>query len=798
MASVDKPKANAAARPAGAPSANGKDKGTTGSSGSTRRSSGGKLNPALLAEESPYSLSFFLRALRNNWLFAVLGLVLGGVLSLVYSKSLTKVYLAAALVEFVPDVVSPMGNKDDSARFWGMLVDNREYYETQYALITSDLVLSRVVREKGLQSDPQFLHYKPEKPIPIEDATAMLRGRVKVEPVKASRLVTVSCEDSNPAMAAMLCEAVARAYVRQNHEKQAKGMTDAAEWLSGQLEHFRGELEDTENKLHEFKKNNDLPSSSPEEVSRMVRMDMETYDKALAETRTQKQEYLARYTELSKISADNPDQLPASELLSNAFLSSLRQHYQEAVRARRELLGEGKGENHPLVKRADETIQQTKKDLLEEVRNIQGSLARDLAVIAHREAGHAGLYEGSRRQAVELNLKELEYHRLDRLRSQNEKLYGMLLDQMKEADLARMMNVETVRVVDPPVVPKAHIRPNVPANVGAGIAIGTFLGLLLAVLREQLDRSVKTPADVETHLGLPFLGLLPAVAEDGELAGGKRRGPGAQKQPRRPRRAPPLGGHRELLVHERPLSAVAEAARSVRTNLLFMNPDKPPKVLLVTSAAPSEGKTTVGCAIAITLAQGGQRVCVVDCDLRRPRLHRIFQAPGAPGVTNVLVGEATVDEVALPTEVPNLFCVRSGPIPPNPADVLHSEKFREFLAALGERFDRIIIDSPPVAAVADGTILSTLIDGVVFVVRAFKTTRVLAQQGLRSLLDVDANVVGVVLNAVDLQREHSYYQYYYYKREGYEARPMAEDDQLPAAMRREAQRESERRPDDRV
>lgn len=772
-------------------------KGKTGSShaAGSRRSAAGKINPALLPEESPYSLSFFLRALRNNWLFAVLGLVLGGVLSLVYSKSLTKVYQAAALVEFVPDVVSPMGNKDDSARFWGMLVDNREYYETQYALITSDLVLSRVVREKGLQSDPQFLHYKPEKPILLEDATAMLRARVKVEPVKASRLVLVSCEDSVPAMAAMLCEAVARAYVRQNHEKQAKGMTDAADWLSGQLEHFRGELEDTENKLHEFKKTNDLPSSSPEEVSRMIRMDMETYDKALAETRTQKQEYLARYTELSKISADNPDQLPASELLSNGFLSGLRQHYQEAVRARRELLGEGKGENHPLVKRADETIQQTKKDLLEEVRNIQGSLARDLAVIAHREAGHAGLYEGSRRQAVELNLKELEYHRLDRLRSQNEKLYGMLLDQMKEADLARMMNVETVRVVDPPIVPKTHIRPNVPANVGAGLAVGTFLGLLLAVLREQLDRSVKTPADVETHLGLPFLGLLPAVAEDGELAGGKRRGVNAPK-PRRPRRAPAGGGDRELLVHERPLSAVAEAARSIRTNLLFMNPDKPPKVLLVTSAAPSEGKTTVGCAIAITLAQGGQRVCVVDCDLRRPRLHRIFPSPGAPGVTNVLVGEATLDEVALPTVVPNLFCIRSGPIPPNPADVLHSEKFREFLAALGERFDRIIIDSPPVAAVADGTILSTLIDGVVFVVRAFKTTRVLAQQGLRSLLDVDANVVGVVLNAVDLQREHSYYQYYYYKREGYQARPMSEDDQLTSGMRLEEPRErnDEQRP----
>lgn len=735
---------------------------------------GGKgANKVQLPEETPYSLSFFLRALRNNWLFAVVGVVLGGVVSLLYSKSITKIYSASALVEFVPDVVSPMGDKGDSARFWGMLVDNREYYETQYALFTSDLVLSRVVREKGLTQDPNFLHYKPEKPVPIEDATAALRARVKVVPVKASRLVTVTCEDSSPQMAAMLCEAVARAYVRQNHEKQAKGMTDAADWLSGQLEHFRTELEDTENKLHEFKKTNDLPSSSPEEVSRMVRLDMETYDRALAETRTQKQDYLARYSELSKVSPDNPDVLPASELLTNAFLSELRKQYQDAVRARRELLGEGKGANHPLVKKADETIAQTKSDLLEEVRNIQGSLARDLAVINRRESGHAGLYETSRREAVELNLKELEYHRLDRLRSQNEKLYATLLEQMKQADLARMMNVETVRVVDSPVVPKAHIRPNTPANVGAGLAVGLFLGLLFALLREQLDSSVKTPGDVETHLNMTFLGLLPSVDENGELAGQGRN----RKRPLVARRqAPP---NRELLVHERPLSAVAEAARSVRTNLLFMNPDRPPRSLLVTSAAPSEGKTTVACAIAISLAQGGQRTCIVDCDLRRPRLHRIFSEPGAPGVMNALIGEATLDEVALPTQVPNLFCVRSGPIPPNPADVLHSEKFHRFLQQLINKFDRVIIDSPPVAAVADAVVLSTLLDGAVFVVRAFKTSRVLAQQGVRSLLDVDANMVGVVLNAVDLQREHGYYQYYYYKREGYASRPVSLDDGPP-------------------
>ncbi|NOU33167.1 MAG: polysaccharide biosynthesis tyrosine autokinase [Polyangiaceae bacterium] len=702
------------------------------------------------------SLGWLVRALRKSWHVLVAAFFLGGGISLLYSKTLPKVYEASALVEFVPDVVRPLGNKDDSSRFWGMFMDNREYYETQYSLITSDLVLSKIVKDLNLQSDPAFLGYKPDKPVPIDDATAMLRERVRVDPLKTSRLVYVRCEDTNPDLAVKLCDAVAKGYVSQNKDKQMKGTTDAAEWLSTQLEHFRGELETNENQLHEFKKSNDLPSSTPDEVSKMIRLEMQHYDEALTRTRTRKQELQARVAELNKVT-QNPEQLPASELLGNAFLTSLRGQYQNAQRERRELLAEGKGENHPLVKKADEKLSQAKMDLLEEVKNIQGSVSRDLAVLERQEAGESMLYEAARKHAVDLNLKELEYHRLDRARVQNEKLYGVLLDQMKEADLARMMNVETVRVVDHPVKPKEPVRPKIPSNVAIGLAVGLLVGLGLAILREQLDNSVRTPEDVE-GLGVTFLGLLPQLNSVGIGRKGKK-----------PRRVVPTGPNSppELLVHDQPFSALAEAARTVRTNLLFMNPDHPHRVILVTSAAPSEGKTTVACSIAISMAQGGQRVCIVDCDLRRPRLHRLFERTGDGGVTTILVGDATIEDVAIQTHIENLYCIPSGPIPPNPADLLHSEKFKKFIKDLGEKFDRVIIDSPPVAAVADSAIISTLTDGCVFVIRAFSTTRQLATQGLRSLFDVDAPMLGAVLNAVDLDKQHSYYQYYYYKREGY-------------------------------
>jgi capsular exopolysaccharide synthesis family protein len=449
-------------------------------------------------------------------------------------------------------------------------------------------------------------------------------------------------------------------------------------------------------------------------------------------------------------------------LLSNAFLQTLRTQYQAAVRERAELLAQGKGENHPSVKTADEKIALTRQHLIGEIRNIQGAVERDLAIIQRQEAGEASLYEGSRKKAVDLNLKELEFHRLDRLRSQNEKLYDTLLQQLKEADLRRMMNTNNIRIVDVPVEPKDPVSPRVLVNVGIGLIVGLVFGVALALLREQTDNTLKTPEDVENRLRVTFLGLVPEIHDEDDGSDKRRVKLGRRARRIKTELAP------ELLIHERPTSGLAEAARALRTNLMFMNPDKPYRRMLVTSAAPAEGKTTVAVNIAISLAQGGQRVCIVDCDLRRPRLHRIFDRAGDVGLMNALLGDATIDEVAKPTLVPNLYCVPCGPTPPSSADVVASEKFRKLLDELGEHFDRVILDSPPLLAVTDSAIVSTLADAVIFVIRAFNTKIPLCRSGLRRLRDVDAPIAGAVLNAVNLERhEYSYYHYYYSKRDGY-------------------------------
>jgi polysaccharide biosynthesis transport protein len=718
-------------------------------------------------EEAATTLTSALKVLGKHWVMMTSCVILAGGIALLYSKSQPRIYEATTMLEINPHADQPLGEKDDGSSLdigAGLYWDTREYYETEYKILTSDRVLRSVVRDLSLATDADFLglRKRPDPPLQEDSVIDILRSRLMVDPVKNSRLVLLHMDDTDPKRAARICDAVANAFIDQNLRNAVSATSDAVVWLNSQLDHVKQDLDQNENALHQFKQDNNLPSTSINETSNMLRGEMQDLDSALTHTRTRREELAARSAELSKVLDDDPDKLPASELLASAYLQSLRMQYQDAVRERDALRAEGKLDNHPAMKRTLERVSDTKTALLGEVRNIKEAVERDLAIVTREEAGKRKLYEEARKQAVDLNMKEIEYHRLDRAREQNEKLFEALLSRLKGADVARMMRVNNIRIVDNATEPKGAIRPRTMVNLGIGVLAGLLLGIALGWGREQLDNSLKTPDDLEQRLGVTFLGLLPELGDEGE---NRRRG-------RRKRRVTPSVLSPELIVHEQPLSGIAEAARSIRTNLLFMNPDRPYRKLLVSSAAPSEGKTTVACSIAIALAQGGQRVCIVDCDLRRPRIHRIFDRSGDAGVTNVIVGNATVDEVVKPTPVDNLWSVPAGPTPPNPADMLHSERFKKFLSDLGDRFDRVVIDSPPIVPVTDSAIISTLVDGTVFVVRAFSTTRHLGHQGLRALRDVDSPVVGAVLNAVNLnRREYNYYYQYYYHREGY--RPLA-------------------------
>jgi capsular exopolysaccharide synthesis family protein len=621
----------------------------------------------------------------------------------------------------------------------------------------------------------------PQRNLSVEDAAKLLRARVSVEQLRDSRLAVVRYRDADPGRAQRVLTLLVETYAENNLDDAVNQMNMAADWLGGQVDSLKKQLESSEMALHDYKKQKNILSVSMDDQSNMLRGEMQQLNAALTTVETRRQQIAARRSELLKINPQEPANVPATELLNSSLLQQLRVQYLDAVSERAVLVSSGKGIDHPLVRSADAKIDSARVALMAEVRNVQGAIDHEFNVASQEMGGLRSLLEEAKQRALDLNLLEIEFNRLRRSKDDNEKLYGVVTERSKENDLTRMLRINNIRVADRPQVPKRPVSPNVPLNIASGIAIGLALGLAAAIGREQFDRSIKSPDDVEHELGLTFLGLLPSV--EGSQGGSPTYSSG-RKRRRRPQDQAPAGKP-ELIVHEHPTSGLAEAARALRTNILFMSPDQQFRTLLVTSAAPAEGKTTVACCIAIAMAQAGRRVALLDCDMRRPRVHRVFGKSNDLGVTTALLDFSTIDDVIRDTPIPNLSVITTGPLPPNPAEILHSDTFGKLLRLLSERFDHIVIDSPPVAPVTDAAVLSTRVDATILVVRAFTTSKDLARRAVRSLRDVGIRNVGTVLNAVDLgRRQYGYYEYYYYRREGYGNESGSEtrsDDAPPAA-----------------
>jgi polysaccharide biosynthesis transport protein len=707
---------------------------------------------------------------RKHWPTAVATTLLVIATTAFYTLGQKKIYEAEATVMFDPRPPKPLGTSVETVvdlgadSFWS----NQEYYETQYHIIQSRRVALTVVRELGLHNDAAFLNETPDGEEPPTDtattaelAAEMLRGRVKVQPVRDSRLATVRLRDASPKRAQRILSALVEAYVNLNLEAAVDSTSSATDWLRGQLDGLRRDLDGSEHALHDYKKKNDILSVAFDDKSSMLLDQMKDINTELTRVNSELKGAAARQSELQASPDDDPEVIESRVLLESPLLNQLRAEHHAARRRYEAALQGPKGPNHPDVVLARGEVETLKASILREVRNIKKAAGREVREIAKHAGGLDSDLKNAKKAAHELNLLEIEYNNLRRTKDNTEKLYSLVLERTKEADLTQMMRVNNISVVDEPLEPTGPVHPRVPLNMAVGIFMGLLLGAAAGLFRGLMDRTIKVPDDVEDELGLSCLGLLPAFTPDAAQ-------PGYKAKRHRGRRMGNLGAP-ELVVHDEPMSSIAEAARAIRTNLMFMAPDNPYQTLLVTSAGPSEGKTTVACCIAIAMAQAGQRVVLIDCDLRRPRVHRIFKKGSDIGVTTALIN-GNYEEVASATNVPDLSIVPAGPIPPNPAELFHSERFAAFLQTMRKQFDRVILDSPPVAAVTDPTVLSKLVDGAVLVVRAFKTRKDLARHAMRLLTSVGGNLAGVVLNAVDFSRlEYKYSHYYYYRREGYYA-----------------------------
>ncbi|MBN1610330.1 MAG: polysaccharide biosynthesis tyrosine autokinase [Polyangiaceae bacterium] len=716
------------------------------------------------------------KAARKRWPLVAFLAVACAVAAIFYGLGQTVHYRSSATVLIDPNSTKPLGKDVDRVVDFDAYWTHKEYFETQLEVIKSRLIAAEAVRRLALNRDPGFISgtSKPKskagtRPHQIGETTAanMLRGRLKVEQQEKTRIVEVSYEDADPLRAQRILQTVLDAYVQHNLDEIAASSQSAGQWLRDRLVKLKEDLEQSELDLHRYKKNKSILSVSYDDQSNILREQIAQLNQRITAARAQREKVAARYQALTSIDTEDPSELPASELLVSPLLDKLRTDYITAQRERERLLAGGKGQNHPEVQAAESAVQNVKTTLLTELHNIQNGVKKDLDALTAETNGLSKLYGAAKQQALELNMLEIEYNRLERLKDNNEKLYSLVLERSKESDLTSLMQVNNIRVLDAPLR-GASLGPSVPLFAAVGLLAGLVLGLGAAVGRELLDLSVKSPDDLEQQLGVPFLGLLPKAdaANSSPYYGYGRR-----RRARAERTAEP--GSVELMVHQHPKSGVAEAARTIRTNLFFMAPDNPYKTLLVTSPGPGEGKTTIACVIAIAMAQAGHRVLLVDCDLRRPRLHRIFRRDGEGQREGVSVAQAIVERAlpsqeGLKTTVPNLDVLPAGPHVPNPAELLGSESFQSLLSDLSRRYDRVVIDSPPVAAVTDATVLSTRVDGTVLVVRALSTSRDMARRSARSISDVGGRVVGTVLNAAESRRGRGGYYYYYY-RGSYEA-----------------------------
>jgi capsular exopolysaccharide synthesis family protein len=694
----------------------------------------------------------------KHWVLALAGLIFTITATAFYTFSQPKVFRSSATLQIEPSPPRPLGNDVQSivdvgaGSFWS----NQEYYLTQYKIIQSRSVAEETVRRLGLDKDTSFVLARPTQaanqgPSSFELAVDTVIANTLVEPIKDSRLVRVKYDDTDPERARRILTALADVYLERNINLAQEFTTSGAEWLGTQLAKLKQELDDSERALHDYKSGKQILSVSLDDQSNMLREEIRQLNTSLTSVKTRREAVAARVAELSRLDASDPVNLPSQTLLDSPVLQTLRARYVEAKGEHEALLAEGKGANHPQVVALQAKIETARQALLSEVKNVRQAATTELAATERELGGLARLYANAEKRALDLNLLEIDYRKLERTKTNTEKLYSLVLERTKETDLTRMMRFNNIQVVEAATLARAPVRPRVLLNLAVGLLGGLALGFMLALGRNNLDRSIKTPEDVEQLLQLPYLGLLPRIGERSRWLSRPAKVTDRDVQPTA-----------ELIVQNDPQSAVAEAARAIRTNISFASPDRPLRSILVTSGGPEEGKTTVASCLAIAMAQAGQKVLLLDCDLRRPRLHRVFNRPTTLGVTTCILDPDALRHAKLDSQVPGLDVLPAGPIPPNPAELLHSASFKRLLDTLLERYDRVIIDSPPVAPVTDSTILSATVDATVLVVRAFATDREAARGVVRTLRDVTApRLLGVVLNYADVGRGRYGYRYYY-------------------------------------
>jgi capsular exopolysaccharide synthesis family protein len=548
-------------------------------------------------------------------------------------------------------------------------------------------------------------------------------------------VLDIRYRSGDPVKAARYANAHAQSYIKQNAVTRFAAVQEAAEWLRDRLDEQKRKVDASEHAVLAFQEEHGLMSAAQGAVAGTSIVAARLTELSASITRAQSSR-LERDSEYSRAMTlrGNPDELDRlPQMLASPPLQQLRGEL-DRLQQERTRLAKSLRDAHPDMIKIRDAIDVTQTKLgAERTRVIEG-LRQELVAARATENGLTAELDKLKREAAEQNRGTVQLDILRREAESNRQIYDMLMQRARETGVAKEATPDRTRILDPALVPIEPVSPNKIRNLLQALLWAVGLALVAAFGLERLDNRVKLPGEIERRLGIPFLGLIPEVKiAEGERIPLATDGVGPQ---------------------------FAEEMRRIRTNLLFSLTGDAVRIVAVTSSGASEGKTVVASNLALTLAQTGQRVLLIDADLRRPAVHTSFSIAQEPGLTNVLVGTSKASD-AIHRTLPGLWILPSGRRPPNPSELLSSHQFQRFLTNLTEYFDWVIIDGPPVIPVTDACVLAHFVSGMLFVVGAERTTHQVARRAVEQLNLADAKIMGGILNRVDVAR-HSYYYGTYY------------------------------------
>lgn len=684
-----------------------------------------------------------------KWALLPLGAAIGGG-ALHLTRQQTKIYEASAqlIIDLEAPRYLPYNGNEIVSLGSGKTWNTKEFFETQFRIIRSRGVSASVVERLKLTRDADFLGLaglppaERDEKLPRADAVGALVGRISLLPAPESHVVSVRVKDHDPARAALLANTLVAVYREQNVGYKVSAAHEAVLWLTQKLDEVGRGKEAAAQALLDFKREHDLLQAGLAERQNLLGVTLQALEQKLSDAQAKTAALRGEAAQAKRVS-DEEALLSLDRVAQSSLVQRLKAQRLELENQRTALRAQYL-DAHPKVKVLTEQLERLGDTLRAEVQGLKQSITRALQAAEAAEGVETRALAEAQGRARALQAQELRYKALEAAVHSNTELYNQMQIRLKEAELQAQATANNVRVLDEALVPLTPISPRLSLNLAAAFVGWLVLSALIIVLRNLLDRTIRDQSELLARFGVTLLGAVPRIQV------GRR--PTKQDEPVR---------SAELYVLEHPTSTVAEAVRTVRTNLLFMDPQRRLKTLMVTSAAPRDGKTLNSINLCVVMALAGDRVLLIDSDLRRPRVHKIFGLLNDRGFTNMLVDEAVEPEdVARPTELRNLDVLCSGPLPPNPAELLQTPAFQRVLERLGRDYDRVVFDSPPVVPVTDAQVIGRQVDGVLLVARVDQTQRDFFGRAVELLSKVRVNILGAVLNDVD-GRKHAYGNYYY-------------------------------------